>query len=263
MRDLHLTLLARKSLRDRETAERLLRTVFQTHPDLLPRRYGNHEPLPFKLEGPVDYGALMTPWHTPFLWTQGRRTDGYLSFGSPHLHDRVILSCTSSRVHPDLLSILLRQLTEQVAPDFAYVYFQVEDKEAYLQRLHAVSRMCSGVTTHDLKRSVPDLAWATVLGPPYVGLFSPALLATCPAHVSIPLAPDVWYIQLTSDAFAASHTPMEYVRVRESVKAHLGFQHFLDLASPEHQQVAPPFEWATPVHNGLLSLLREKNLLES
>jgi hypothetical protein len=149
-----------------------------------------------------------------------------------------------------------------LSADFACLHFQHEHQDEYFRRYNAVYPMCIGPTTHDLKRSIPDLPWATVFGPPYTALFSTAKLALCPAHVSEQLSEGSWYLQLTPDPLVARMQPQQYEQARDSAKDHLGSDHFLDLASPGATLKTPVFEWVPVVRNRFLEHLQENKLLK-
>lgn len=187
--------------------------------------------------------------------------EGGVWFDSDSVHDSLYISCTSSRVSPVLLAALLRTLSHMLSADFACVHLHYEDEEEYLRRYAALYPMCIGPSTHDLKRSIPDLPWATVFGPPYTALFSPARLALCPAYISEQLPNDSWFLQITPDPLLARTQPQQYERARDSAKEHLGTEHFLNLASPRASRMAPRFEWAPVIRNPLLEYLHQNNLL--
>jgi hypothetical protein len=173
----------------------------------------------------------------------------------------VSIWCASTIVAPQILAELARDLAVFLAADFASVYFRFEDEAHYLKRYKAIYPFCVGPTTHDLKKSLPDLPWVTVFGPPYVLLLGAERIRTAPASVVECLGENHWYLQLSADPVEAQKQPAPYEAIRDAVKQYLGQEHFLDLEVPQAQRKAPPFEWAPTIRNPLLDHLRDKGLL--
>lgn len=247
MQDIHLSLLTRKLPRDSARAEKLLQTIFAAHPDLVPRRYGNHEPLPFKVEGIPDLPGMMQCWGQNFFWSQGRRAQGMVWFEGPREHALIYISCTASRVTPLILAGLLRELSQSLNADFGSVYLEYETGAERTKRHRGLLPMV--VTTVDLTRSIPELPWVAVFGPPYTNLLTQSRLASCPAYISTAISQDSWFLQLTESPISARTNPQDYEDVRDAAKAHLGLEHFMDLDNPEVVRTTPSFEWARTVRN--------------
>ena len=261
MQDLHINVLTRTDLANPQIAADLVRVVVAAHSDLVPRRYGGYEPLPHKVDGPFEVHEFLREWRSPVFWSNGRRATGGYWFDGPQLHSAVKASVTSSRMAPDLTTHLVTNLALQLDADLSTVYFAYESRDLYLFRYKAVYPFYLGPTTHDLKRSLPDLPWFTVFGAPYVDLFGREKLASIPAFRSEPLSTNHWIVQLTADPTSAKKDPGSYDRARDIAKEHLGLEHFLDLARPEAHGRTPDFAWARTVHNPLEAFLTANDLL--
>jgi hypothetical protein len=260
VQDTHINVLARAELADREIAADVVRLILAAHPDLTPKRYGGYEPLPHKVEGDFEVGNFLREWHSPVFWTNGRRASGSFWFDSPTLHSSVKASITSSRVSPVIAASMTTALALRMNADLSSVYFAYESREVYLFRYKAVYPFHLGPTTHDIRRSLPDLPWFTVFGPPYLELFGRETLASTPAFRSEPVSSSHWVLQLTQDPREAKADTQHYERARDAAKQHLGLQHFLDLGRPDAQRHTPDFSWSPPVRNAFEALLRDKDL---
>ena len=149
----------------------------------------------------------------------------------------------ASQLPSDMVVRLTRELALDLGADLAFAYVWRGSRDEWLSRYKAVYPMCLGVTTHDLRLSLPDLAWYTVWGAPYVELFGRDRLASCPLFLSEPVAANSWECRLTQDMVTDAS------EVREAAKSHLGLEHFLDLSAPERQRRAPTFLWAPMAQN--------------
>jgi len=100
------------------------------------------------------------------------------------------------------------------------------------------------VTSHNLQRFIPNLYWATVLGPPYVELFGKELLLGAPAFKTAELDEGRIYMQLSPD-------PMDFVanyplqnNARRIVREYLGHDAFLNYTLPlDHRYTVPTFRF--------------------
>lgn len=265
MRDLHCALLTQRELTSREVGQELLRTLIEAHADLVPVRFGNYEPLKGRWQPGSDLASVLDAWILPcFLWKNGRRAEGSAWFAyQGRQHTKINWTCSSSHVNPSAAAALVRELALSTDADLAYVYPGHETREQCLARYKAVYPMYLGVTTHELKLSLPELPWFVVFGQPYVELFGRERLASLPVDAVAELPSGHVQIRLTSDAPSRKGDASAYEALREKVKALLGPEHFLDLASPNSQRRAPAFEWAPDVPNPLLEHLTRNQLLES
>ncbi|WP_147284562.1 GIY-YIG nuclease family protein [Pandoraea pulmonicola] len=95
-----------------------------------------------------------------------------------------------------------------------YTEFSVESGSApYGDRLMVV--------THLLRHWLPDIFWATVLGPPYVRIFGKDRLLSAPAYAVEDLGPETVYVQLTKNLADAYERGSELQLARNSFKEHL------------------------------------------
>jgi hypothetical protein len=245
MRDVHICVLCRSDLQDPVLGRVVLDAVFASHSDFFPSRFGNFEPLRAEADRGRGLDQFMGLWAHPFLWTQGKRCEGSIWFGNGKRHSAVTMSFMSSRVDGRTIVNLVSELSCLLSADFASAYVVFEDRERAKRRYKAVRPMIIGPFTVDLQRSIPDLPWLSVFGPPYVELFGRDRILTCPAFQVKELQKGCWSLQIADQPSSCREDPDEYERRRDQAKEHLGLDCFLDLADPDSQRRAPAFAWAT------------------
>lgn len=82
------------------------------------------------------------------------------------------------------------------------------------------------IATHVLRHWLPDILWATVLGPAYVRMFGKKRVLTAPAHTVCELGPETIYLQLTAKLADVEDDFEKVMSVRDRVKQHLGLDAF-------------------------------------
>jgi hypothetical protein len=101
------------------------------------------------------------------------------------------------------------------------------------------------VTTHNLKKYIPDIYWTTIFGAPYVTLFSRETLLSAPAHRVEELENGSVVLQLTPDLRDTVTDEAAFESVRKAVKDHLESDAFLDVRKgTEYRYTVPEFEWS-------------------
>jgi hypothetical protein len=101
------------------------------------------------------------------------------------------------------------------------------------------------VTTHNLKKYVPDVYWTTVFGAPYVKLFSRERLLSAPAHRVEELENGSVVLQLTPHQRDTATDEAAFESVRKAVKDHLDSDAFLDARKgTEYRYAVPQFVWS-------------------
>ena len=262
MRDANLCVLTQLDLEDPEIGRATLEIVLSSHEDLKPLRFGNFEPLKYGGEGRVKTDDLMACWGHPFLWSHRKRSRGSIWFGRGKKHSAVVLGFMTSRIDGPKIVQLLEELSIHLFADFASAYIVYESQETWKRRYKAVYPMTVGPFSADLRLSIPDLAWLTYFGRPYVDLIGRSKISTCPAFAATDVKGKGWLIQLTDNPRAARNDPGPYESARDRAKSHLGWEFFLDLGDPEAQRCAPDFSWANLPKVNPSAYLRERGLLK-
>jgi hypothetical protein len=212
------------SILDRAHGRQLLLMMRQVAPLLYPQKYGNFEPLR-NTATPDNVDDILGAWSSPFLWQGGSSASGSVFMGNPRAHDAITITTAAPSEQTELVQ-LLKTVARSFHCDFGYLHqFSEAEIEAVAYEMrHSVEL---GVSTFDLARNVPYLAWATVFGSPYIELIGRERLFSCPAAVVEEVADNVVYVQLTP-GLADTQADFETFRaVQATVKAHLGEDLFM------------------------------------
>jgi hypothetical protein len=247
-------------LNRKEDARRLIGLWAEIAPNILPDRAGTHEPLKQRFSI-TDLGNLLEGWEYQVLFKR---------VSKPKLHSSVFMQYGPHRRHsswtisiddpqnlnlPSVLNLLDRASTEFSA-DFAFIHKPTEyDIETGLASssisyLSTAKRSISlFVTTHLLKKYIPDIYWVTMFGKPYVDLFSRERLLSAPAYRVVELKNGSVLMQLTEFPGESEEEPNGYQNRKDLVKNHLSLDAFFDPnKGADHKYFVPEFSWREPLH---------------
>lgn len=224
-----LGLLMPHSMSDSESGAQILQLLVRTAPDLSPEFYGNFEPVrkPFRT---VEEAIAL--WQPPFLWKRktGVRVDGAIWFGNPGNHSALYMTVTGRHQATDQAVTLVRADTAPLTVDFAYVHLltELETKppKASYDMWYPID---IGVTSHDLRKGIPNLCWAMVFGPPYVRMIGREKLMSAPCFTVKELSGERFYLQITPNLEDVREDFNGFEVSRQRLKAHLGEEFFLAL----------------------------------
>lgn len=105
------------------------------------------------------------------------------------------------------------------------------------------------LTTQLLQKYIPDLYWITLLGPPYVKLFSKERILSAPLHQITEMPDGSMILQLTENIEDAAKRPELYMHVKNAVKQHLGADAFFEISKgTQCGYHRPCFAWVEPHH---------------
>jgi hypothetical protein len=195
-------------LNRKEDARRLIGLWAETAPNILPDRAGTHEPLKQRFSI-ADLGNLLEEWEYQVLFKRVSKpklhSSVFMQYGPHGRHSSWTISIDDPQNLnlPSVLNLLNRASTEFSA-DFAFIHkptkYDIEiglasSSISYLST--AKSSISLFVTTHLLKKYIPDIYWVTMFGKPYVDLFSRERLLSAPAYSARELANGSISIQLT------------------------------------------------------------------
>jgi hypothetical protein len=97
------------------------------------------------------------------------------------------------------------------------------------------------ITTHDLRKYLPEVLWVTIFGAPYVKLFGLERLLSAPAFKVEQMGPEMVYVQLTERLDDAVNDFAKLQAARDAFKAHFKSMNiFFDPAFPADHQYATP-----------------------
>jgi hypothetical protein len=241
-------------------ARRLISLWAEIAPNTLPDRAGTHEPLKQKFSI-TDLGGLLAEWEYQVLFKR---------VSKPKLHSSVFMQYGPHRRHsswtisiddhqnlnlPSMLNLLERASAEFSA-DLAFIHKPMKcDIEIGLAS-KSISYLSSAknsislfVTTHLLRKYIPDIYWVTVFGKSYVDLFSRERLLSAPAYRARELENGSVLIQLTEFPSESGKGSDSYQSRKTLVKDHLNSDTFFDLnKGADYKYSVPDFSWREPLH---------------
>jgi hypothetical protein len=232
----NLAVLTPLALSDPGDQADLLATVGAAMPGCVPYRFGATEPLRRTWTGPE---SAATFWAEPSVFWRGAgrpRCDGSIYRRAypddPHSHLDLVTDALPGPEGP----ALLRELARRFAADYGHLHALTTAEQQPLvaggvHDFNGAPRLY--VTPWTLRRWLPALYWATVLGPPYVALLGPQRIRTTPAYQVSELAPDRFYLQLTAQLSDVEDAPTAFRAARAAAVAHLGTDLFFDPATGE------------------------------
>lgn len=246
MRRLVAGLLTPLSLAEISSGAQLLDLLIRTAPDLTPEFCGNFEPVrtPFRSIEEV-------PWKSPFLWkrTTGVRADGAVWFANPDNHSATYLRVAGPRQPTDQVVAFVQASAVALSLDFAYVHLMTE-KETKAPRISYDMwyPIDIGVTSTDLRKGVPNVCWAMVLGPPYVRMIGREKLLSAPCFAVRELSDEHLYLQLTARVEDVHEDFEGFDELRHKLKAYLGESVFLAPNTAQSARAVPTFTYGDASH---------------
>lgn len=219
-------LLTPRSLDDAASAVRFLELLTRTAPDLSPEFYGNFEPVATPFHA---IEAVVASWKPPFLWKRrtGAKADGAVWFGNPGNHSAMYVRAKAGRQPEEQAVTLVQAGATALSADFAYVHLLtgVETKSPRVS-YDMWYPIDIGVTSHDLRKGIPNVCWAMVLGPPYVRMIGRDRLLSTPCFGSKALSDEHVYLQVTATIEDLRRDFEGFEELRQRLKEEIGEEVF-------------------------------------
>jgi hypothetical protein len=218
-------------------------------PELVPDVYGNYEPLKTKFD-PENVDDFLDALDFPIYWKRKRSSDGTIGtidYSLHRIHTRIVVRGNSNKVKQDKLIHFIQEASILLSTDFAYIHLVskeeadrvMSDKRVYSEMLYPLTL---GLTTHELRKHLPDLCWITILGKPYIDLFGRERILSAPAFAVQELTKDIIYLQLTENISDVKSRYEEVNAINRAVKEHLNCNAFFDPDAPDgHKYNVPEF----------------------
>jgi hypothetical protein len=233
------------------------RTLFalwsEAAPDTLPDRIGSHEPL--RQEFSVDnLQSALSIWEHHVLLKRvvnPKMTASIFMQYGPHRKHSTWSIRMPNKKHIDMLSMeaLISASSVEFSADFGFIHepnnFDIDIGLAtgsinFLDVKRSSKNLF--VTTHTLKKYLPDVYWITIFGKPYVELFSRSRLLSAPAFQVRELSNGSILMKLFEDI--GSCEKAAYLDRKEEVKRHISDNAFFDLSKgADHKYTTPEFRW--------------------
>ncbi len=245
-----LNILTPCSFASKTDGKTVLLFVATAYPELAPQKYNYVAPL--KLDFNINQiDAVVARWEDGLFWKrknpdlQGQLWRSW----RPDLHSSLVVELESGDPEKLRMDRLLGDASNLLGAHFAFMHV-LNPAEIIQTRMNgtigclnpAKQEYYLSVTSHDLKRYVPNLYWATVFGEPYVDLVGRERMLSSPAPIVKELPYGGIYIQL-SDSISDMLKAYERLdAIRQNVKMHLGNNIFFDPAAPQdHEYNVPNF----------------------
>jgi RHS repeat-associated protein len=243
-----------------DDARRLISLWAEIAPNILPDRVGTHEPIKQKFSI-VDLAGLLAGWEHQVLFKRVAEpklhSSVFMQYGPHRRHSSWTISI-DDRQNLNLLSMLnlLERASTEFSADLAFIHKPMKcDIEIGLAS-KSISYLSSAknsislfVTTHLLRKYIPDIYWVTVFGKSYVDLFSRERLLSAPVYRARELENGSILIQLTEFPSESIEEPNSYRTQKTLVKDHLNSDAFFDLKKgTDHKYSVPDFSWKEPLH---------------
>jgi hypothetical protein len=222
-------------------------------PMLLPTKWGFYEPLEhdFDLRRPMDW----TPVDGPPIPRGGiifeRRAKPRASFFvSPTVKMAIgdthgSISCYTylGEVDQEKLIDYLQAASVSFRADFSYLNKQPNAREIDNTEHPSYFETRFPIVTHDLRKFLPEMLWATIFGTRYVKLFGLDRLLSAPAFKVEQIGDEMVYVQLTDQLNDAVSDFAKLQAARDEFKGHFKSMNvFFDPTLPaDHKYVTPTF----------------------
>jgi hypothetical protein len=218
--ELDLGLLTPRPLTSSDEGRHFLELLL-AYRSLAPEKYGNYEPIT-QTFGPDSVEKIVQNWVDPFLWSRGKpRVEGNIWLGKNLRHSSIYISASAETKTAEDLLAFGKTAATQLAADFGYInVFSSGDAERPDVQA-TVMPFRQGITTHDLRKCIPDVPWVLILGAPYLELIDRSNILNAPAFVTEQLSTNAALIQLTSIADSLKNDRVSLESRRAAVKQHL------------------------------------------
>jgi hypothetical protein len=222
--DAFLEILTRTPLRSLDEGRDFFGLLDEMAPDWLPGRWGHNEPLSHT----YSRDQLEKAWSDDLLWRGGDApVEGMVA--RPYPQDRygtIHLGIDSGRLDVDRAILLFERLGLRFDAAYGYLHL-VTPREKQGSAPGSIEYLTQDkphlfVAEHRLRRWLPDLYWANLLGPPYVELFGADRIASAPANTVEQIGPALFYVQLSAHLDDLRNHFDEVAEVRRAVKHYLG-----------------------------------------
>lgn len=217
--DIEIGVLTRTDLLARSRSLEMIRMLRLEAPLLL-GRYGNHEPLQWRIDD-REPEKVLDHWEDPFLWFSRKpRIQGSIWKGSSDRHSSLRISLDSSHFRLQSVIAFVENLSLRFSADYGYLHCFSRKEEKENPEMVQILRV--GPTTHHLRKGIPELTVLTMLGKPYIDLIGHKSIDSAPVHevrhpgeglVSLHLVENPLSLRTDFDGFH---------QVRERAKDHLG-----------------------------------------
>jgi hypothetical protein len=239
MQYVNIGFLTPYSLTSKKVGRRFFTLISDLLPNLLPEQYNNYEPInkKFSLE---KIEEVLESWENPFLWKRRKpKVLGmtWMKGNNVHPSTYIDINCTNTEfqsIDAEKWVNLFQQVSLFTKVDFSYLHLFTQT-EFDMENYDASMPFRQGISTHQLRKYLPNLTWATVFGAPYVELFGREKVLSAPAFLVQEMHENIFYVQLSENFSDFKSQYQEINTTRQAVKKHLGVNAFFDPEASESQ----------------------------
>jgi len=202
---------------------KLILELLARHPWAAPTHLGNEEPI---RELYTEVADGIRHWADPVLWkNKSSKAEGSVWFGKGKKHSCLYLNAEpkQSIINQDLWISFLVDACDSLQADFGYIHLTTEqemaDPNILYDHTYAVDR---GLTTHDLRKGIPNLSWAMIFGKVYQPLIQRfGRASTLMKFKEMPTL-NQFFVQLTSSIEEIRKDYQTFDAARRRLKEELG-----------------------------------------
>jgi hypothetical protein len=247
-----LEILSPLPLIDRRDGATVL-DLWKAHlPEFLPDYIGNWEPIDRPFDR-INLGSALENWKWPFLATSPKVNCGIWMRKNAHqqLHSTLMWDFEERLDAQNELLAFLKAIAAAVRADFACLHLltKIEIERCRANRTvtaldKKATRFNFFLASKDLKRRIPDLYWATVLGAPYTAMFGKERVLSTPAYRVDAFSQDMVSLQMTKDLSDVDQHFDAFNEARQRALQHLGEKAFFCPATEAASEYwAPSFHF--------------------
>lgn len=222
-------LFTQRLLTEQADGRTFIRLLGEHVPSWLPHRYGWSSPLRHVYD-PTSFGHFWTQLEYHLDWRNEKRTATGEAYTRVSPYSTLAYIELKGELKRDLDPSQLAALAQDCAEPLELTYGIIHLHDPAEETRHGgglfgtiQDRPVLIASEEILHEGLPDLAWGTIFGPPYVALFGGAeRLRTAPAALVRELGPDRFYLQLTGELTDVRTNRSALLAARQAAKAHLG-----------------------------------------
>lgn len=244
-----LELLSDQRIDDPVVGAQIMRTLLTVLPEFRPIRYGEVEPDDsWWTDDLLERMESVWPRPLGFAFEGADGTLGdMVSIAGNHIHSSLLLNAPAAGPDDDRALRFLTTLADLVGAEFGLIHRFDRREASRAADNRTLTGMSSGdpvfiVTSHNLKRGIPDIYWTTLFGRRYVDMFGRERLLTAPA-ANVELFP-AGYALLQTSQLSGDVVQLDgpFGAARGRIIEHLGREAFYDPQRPDAEKVTPAFD---------------------
>jgi hypothetical protein len=253
MTQVFFEILSPLPLNRRVDARKLFAVWAEAAPDTLPDRIGNHEPLRQEFST-INLESALSIWEHHVLLKRVAKpkltSSIFMQYGPHRKHSAWSITVYDKKdINMRSVENLISASSVEFSADFGFIHepndFDIDvglatGSIALLDIKRSTKTLF--LTTHMLKKYLPDVYWITVFGKPYVELFSRDRLLSAPAFQVRELDNGSILMKLFEDISSCGKSV--YEDRKKEVKKHISENAFFDLSKGiDYGYTTPEFHW--------------------